>query len=292
MLTLLRRREETGQGGWCDTSLYDGLLATLGAMIGRSERAAPEIEGYWEKGSTFPNFLYTCADGELLQVWFGGKGMYAALIEVLGDEPSENGYYSDQVTGALNERAVRWRSFFAKHPRDYWIARLRPAGVACEPVLSARRRAARSARRRDGLALAAINGACRDEIVIASPIRVSPFDDDAPGAGHQPADGEESTSVTGHAPDGNRSPRRPRAQLTAYGSPARRRPRAVDFSAFVAGPLAAQVLADMGADVIKVEPPEGEAMRAAAYAVAACQRGKRSLALDVRAPKDARSSSG
>ena len=61
--------------------------------------------------------------------------------------------------------------------------------------------------------------------------------------------------------------------------------RVVDFSAFVAGPLAAQVLADMGADVIKVEPPEGEAMRAAAYAVAACQRGKRSLALDVRAPE-------
>ena len=59
--------------------------------------------------------------------------------------------------------------------------------------------------------------------------------------------------------------------------------RVLDFSAFVAGPLAAQVLADLGADVIKVEPPEGEAMRAAAYAVAACQRGKRSLALDIGA---------
>jgi crotonobetainyl-CoA:carnitine CoA-transferase CaiB-like acyl-CoA transferase len=61
--------------------------------------------------------------------------------------------------------------------------------------------------------------------------------------------------------------------------------RVVDFSAFVAGPLAAEVLADLGADVIKVEPPEGEAMRAAAYAVAACQRGKRSLALNIGAPQ-------
>src|SRR5262249_13949384 len=63
--------------------------------------------------------------------------------------------------------------------------------------------------------------------------------------------------------------------------------RVVDFPAFVAGPLAAQVLADLGADVVKVEPPEGEAMRGAAYAVAACQRGKRSLAIDITAP-DAR----
>ncbi len=45
------------------------------------------------------------------------------------------------------------------------------------------------------------------------------------------------------------------------------------------------MLADLGAEVIKVEPLEGEAMRAAAYAVAACQRGKRSVALDLNAPE-------
>jgi len=61
--------------------------------------------------------------------------------------------------------------------------------------------------------------------------------------------------------------------------------KVADFSAFVAGPLAAEVLADLGAEVIKVEPPQGEAMRAAAYAIAACQRGKRSLAIDIGAPE-------
>ena len=78
VLALLLRRAQSGAGGWSETSLYDGLLATLGTMIGRSERAAPEVERYWEKGSTFPNFLYRCSDGELIQVWFGGKGMYAS----------------------------------------------------------------------------------------------------------------------------------------------------------------------------------------------------------------------
>ena len=136
VLALLRRRVHRGRGGWAETSLYDGLLSTLGCMIGRSERAPAEVESYWEKGSTFPNFLYRCADGELLQVWFGGKGMYAALIQILGDEPSPRGYYADQVSGMLGERARRWRSFFARHPRHVWIQRLRDAGVACEPVLA------------------------------------------------------------------------------------------------------------------------------------------------------------
>ncbi len=135
VLALLRRRAVTGIGGWAETTLYDGMLATLGCMIGRSERAAPEIEGYWEKGSTFPNFLYRCADGELLQVWFGGKGMYDALLEVLGDEPSVDGYYRDQMTGRLRDRADRWVSFFVTRTRDEWIPALRAAGVACEPVL-------------------------------------------------------------------------------------------------------------------------------------------------------------
>ncbi len=128
VLALLCRRVQAGTGGWAETSLYDGMLSTLGCMIGRSERAPVEVESYWESGSTFPNFLYRCADGELIQVWFGGKGMYAKLLEVLGDEPSVEGYYADQVKGKLTERAVRWRSFFVRQPRDVWIARAARGG--------------------------------------------------------------------------------------------------------------------------------------------------------------------
>jgi crotonobetainyl-CoA:carnitine CoA-transferase CaiB-like acyl-CoA transferase len=70
--------------------------------------------------------------------------------------------------------------------------------------------------------------------------------------------------------------------------------RVVDCSTVLAGPYATMVLADLGADVIKVEPPEGDATRGwgppwvgaganrvAAYYLAV-NRNKRSIALDLR----------
>ncbi len=251
VLALLRRREVTGEGGWCETSLYDGMLATLGCMIGRSERGGPGIETYWEKGSWFPNFLYRCADGRLLQVWFGGKGMYAKLIQVLGDEPSDRGYYADQATGRLNDRALRWQAAFATEVRDVWIGRLREAGVACEPVLGPGEALADPHLEETGLAIRESNG----DLMVGCPVAVEPT----------------------HGISGSSSEPPPvRSLLDGL--------KVVDFSMFVAGPLAGQVLADLGAEVVKVEPPTGEAMRGAAYAVAACQRGKRSLAIDINEP--------
>lgn len=255
VLGLLLRREQTGLGGWVETSLYDGLLATLGTMIGRSERAAPEVERYWEKGPTFPNFLYRCSDGELVQVWFGGKGMYANLLATLGDEPSVEGYYTDQATGALNARAVRWRETFATRPRQVWIERIRAAGVACEPVFGPGEVLSETHLLDSGISECRIVDG-QEELLVKTPIAIS-----APGTG---------------APHDSTSRHRGGTRLLEG-------LRVLDFSAFVAGPLGAQVLADLGADVIKVEPPEGEAMRAAAYAVASCQRGKKSIALDIGA---------
>ena len=246
VLALLRRRALTGSGGWTESSLYDGMLATLGTMIGRSERAPPHVESYWAKGSTFPNFMYRCAEGELIQVWFGGKGMYEKLIQELGDEPSTAGYYAEQVSGLLNERAVRWRKLFEQQPRSVWMERLRAVGIACEPVL-----APGDALSDPHLTAAGIALARNEDVVVGSGISIAPA-----------GEAVERRTVGGGLLAGV---------------------RVLDFSAFVAGPLSAQVLADLGADVVKVEPPEGEAMRAAAYAIAACQRGKRSLAIDITA---------
>jgi crotonobetainyl-CoA:carnitine CoA-transferase CaiB-like acyl-CoA transferase len=59
--------------------------------------------------------------------------------------------------------------------------------------------------------------------------------------------------------------------------------RVVDFSMFVPGPFASSILADLGADVIKVEPPRGDPGRGYVPVQFNTEnRNKRSLALDLK----------
>ena len=70
--------------------------------------------------------------------------------------------------------------------------------------------------------------------------------------------------------------------------------RVIDLTSVVFGPYATQIMADMGADVIKVEPPEGDLLRASGGSLGrdkrmgpiymAANRNKRSLCLDLKKP--------
>ena len=68
--------------------------------------------------------------------------------------------------------------------------------------------------------------------------------------------------------------------------------RVVEFGNLIAGPYCAMLLADLGADVIKVEHPSGDLARAfgpfvdgVSYYFAAMNRGKRSIAINPRRPE-------
>jgi len=75
--------------------------------------------------------------------------------------------------------------------------------------------------------------------------------------------------------------------------------RVVDLTRILSGPFCTQLLADLGADVIKIEPPEGDPIRAQGAIVeglswyfAAFNRNKRSVVLDLRTDEGKRALEG
>ncbi len=61
--------------------------------------------------------------------------------------------------------------------------------------------------------------------------------------------------------------------------------RVVDLGMYVAGPYASVPMADLGADVIKIEPLTGDPQRNLWRPFACCNRGKRSILLDLKQPE-------
>jgi len=67
--------------------------------------------------------------------------------------------------------------------------------------------------------------------------------------------------------------------------------KVLDLSAYIAGPYGASLLADMGAEVIKIEPPDGDNLRkypstlaGESRAFLGVNRGKRGVCLDLKSP--------
>lgn len=67
--------------------------------------------------------------------------------------------------------------------------------------------------------------------------------------------------------------------------------KVLDFSTTIAGPYCARLLADLGADVVKIESPEGDVLRArpplrngASSAFGQLNAGKRSMSVDLKKP--------
>ena len=88
----------------------------------------------------------------------------------------------------------------------------------------------------------------------------------------------------------NPTPSQTRLQSSALGGL-----RVIDFTHFIAGPMATMILADAGADVIKVEKPKGDDQRYFAPAEPSldgqgasflwANRNKRSITLDLKHPQ-------
>jgi crotonobetainyl-CoA:carnitine CoA-transferase CaiB-like acyl-CoA transferase len=154
------------------------------------------------------------------------------------------------MSGAMVERGERWAERFATRDRSWWLEQLAGHNFRCEPVLRPGEALLDPYVRESGLAADDPSGIT----VVGPAVRVNPA--------------------------GGGSPGRPAVR----GGRLLEGVRVLDLSAYLAGPIAPLVLAELGADVVKVEPLTGDVHRNMEPMFAAGQRGKRTLALDLKAP--------
>jgi crotonobetainyl-CoA:carnitine CoA-transferase CaiB-like acyl-CoA transferase len=255
-LVRLYDREVTGVGGWAETSLYDGIQAMLPMILGRVEHHSPATTLLWKNQGPSEGLAYRCADGGYLQLWFGAKGAYEAFLEAMGDEPSEKGYNADLVGGAMTERSERWAARLATKDRATWLEELADRPFRCEPVLLA------------------------GEALLDPHVRSTGLSIDV----HDPDRGP----LTVLGPIQSVRPRGAAGRPTAGTGPLLTDVRVLDLSAYLAGPIGPLVLAELGAEVVKVEPVTGDVHRNMEPMYAAGQRGKRTVGLDLKSPDAAR----
>jgi crotonobetainyl-CoA:carnitine CoA-transferase CaiB-like acyl-CoA transferase len=253
VLAGLYEREATGRGSWAETSLYDGLLGMLPMIIGRAERHSPFTTMHWLNQGPQESLVYRCADGEYVQLWFGAKGAFEEFLEFVGDAPSDQGYNAEMAGGGLAERGVRWSAMFGTKDRKGWLEHLAGHRFRVEPA------------------------AWPGEVLLDPHVREVglSLDIDAPGWGPITVPGPFATI---RRTDGNRAP------VSVEGvQPLLTDVRVLDLSAYLAGPVATAILAELGADVVKIEPVTGDVHRAIEPLFAAGQKGKRAVAMDLKA---------
>jgi crotonobetainyl-CoA:carnitine CoA-transferase CaiB-like acyl-CoA transferase len=250
-----------------------GRAVTVSGLHALSQVACPLTPAGAEgmgRGSPLgdsPNYrLYPCGDGEWLFLGTLFNHFFARAIEVLELEPRDL-HDAGQAIGARLRTA----------PRAHWMALFHAAEVPAAPV----------SRREDWLAGAI---ACANELATRLP------DHDlgavrapgvlarlhaTPGAIRHPFTPAPKEVLTAFA--------RPRPVTPKEAKPAAPTPlkgvRVLDLGTVIAGAYAGAILANLGADVVKIEPPQGDPFRFAMTGFINYNRGKRGLGLDLKAPE-------
>jgi crotonobetainyl-CoA:carnitine CoA-transferase CaiB-like acyl-CoA transferase len=210
--------------------------------------------------------LYQCGDGGWLFLGTLFANFYIRAIEALELHES----WAELAADPLMARETLMEVFKQK-PRDEWLAILKAAGVPCAPVGPREAWFTGSAIEQGALRKSFDHPELGPIAMPDTPARLS----ESPG------------SVRGLARKADLpqwAPRPPanRASAGHDGKAPLHGIRVLDLGTVIAGAHAGGVLANLGADVIKVEPMDGDPFRSDGGGFLAYSRGKRGLGIDLK----------
>ncbi|HVW31296.1 MAG TPA: CoA transferase [Acidimicrobiia bacterium] len=288
ILAALRARHLTGAGQHVDVSLLDGLVADSVMNWWWNEGDVSYLaRSGTEKGFGRTRVVtdpFECGDGEWIMIHTGGPGAFKRAMDLLGCGEHVRAIPGMEMAVRLNDEeyeAARHEApeAFKSRSRDEWLKLFHEADVAALPVMRPGEVLLDEQVRHAGVAID-LDDPVHGPIQVAGPVIAF---DRSPAArpGPAPTVGQHNARIGEF----------PRAASTAGlpGAPVPLRHaldglRILDFSSFFATAYGAKLLSDLGADVIKVETPGGDQMRGMAEPFEGCQRGKRTIAIDLKAP--------
>jgi crotonobetainyl-CoA:carnitine CoA-transferase CaiB-like acyl-CoA transferase len=261
----LLERNRSGKGQAVVVSGLNGLSEVSGPV--RVLEAPPLPRGQ-PLGASPSYRLYRCADG----LWFFlgtlFANFYLKAFEAIGIAER----WEELAVDPLRARDTLV-AIFASRPRTEWLQILQDNGVPCAPVGSREAWFAGEAVAQGNLREVFSHPTLGDVAIPAPPARLC----------------ETPASIRGLAQPIAAPPAwtpRPPPPPGAEGEGASPLDgvRVLDLGTVIAGAHAGGVLANLGADVIKIEPVEGDPFRSDGGGFCAYNRGKRGLGLDLKQP--------
>jgi crotonobetainyl-CoA:carnitine CoA-transferase CaiB-like acyl-CoA transferase len=285
ILAALYRQADDGAGHHVETSLLDGALAFLSMVWGDADGAMARLT---TGASRLVARSYLCAGDEYIGVHTGAVGAWGRLMKALGLDDrvssSENGLDMG-VPLTPEERVImdgEIHDIFASRSRREWEHRLTEADVCAIPVLRPGEVFDAPQAAHNGMVAEVDDPVLGAVQQVAAPLRFS-------AAGHRaepapaPASGQHSAEIVAEL---RQLPPRAAASGAAQppnsGRPLLNGLKVLDMGAFYAGPYSSRLLADLGADVIKLEPVAGDPMRGLERVFRSANAGKRSIAVNVK----------
>jgi len=295
-LAAIHVRNETGRGQVVDTSISDGLAAQQAMGWYWSEKEKPSVKPVNIHAGDMGRLVlepYKCGDGQWLHIHTGSKGAFSRLMAIGGLQeqippiPTAAATETGQPIEPWQLELVHSTlpKVFASKTRDEWRKIFREQDIAAMPDLRGGEvfTDPQAIENQLSMLVDLPNG---ETVRAAGAVLKFSKSPAAPsGIAERKVDTNEAISdlelAVKRVPpprigDGDFDARWPLKGL-----------KVVDFGVHFAGPFASRLLADLGADVIKVENLSGDPLRPIAkgqYFMAA-NHHKRTLALNLKTPE-------